>query len=181
MTETLPVTPDLDDASTAEQQVFRPFLDPCDADFTDKMKVAVYDIVLSRNMHSQTHTAACYKFRNDKCRFKFPRRLVPMTTFDPVTGVIEIQRDHQWLNVYHKWLAMMTHANHDVQILFTKNHALAVIYYVMKYISKPELAIHSKLMISAAIRKGLVPDSQDDNVAKKFLLKTYNKIDAMSK
>src|SRR5947207_13606209 len=29
------------------------------------------------------------------------------------------------------------------------------------------------------IRKGLAPDSHDDDVAKKFLLKTYNKIDAM--
>ena len=47
----------------------------------------------------------------------------------------------------------MTHRNHDIQFLFTKNHSLTIIHYIMKYISKPEAALHSKLMVTAAVRK----------------------------
>ena len=45
----------------------------------------------------------------------------------------------------------MTNGNHDIQYLFTKNHALAVIHYVMKYITKPETTLHAKLMVAAAV------------------------------
>src|SRR5256885_10622723 len=70
-------------------------------------------------------------------------------------------------------------ANHDCQFLFTKNHALTIIHYVMKYISKPEAALHSKLTIAAAVCKGLpeIPSSSTD-LGRKMILKTYNKLDS---
>ena len=76
----------------------------------------------------------------------------------------------------------MTRGNHDVQFLFTKNHALAIVYYIMKYISKPEAALHSKLTVCAAMRKTMTTSPQpgsDSYIAKMLLLKTYNKLDSL--
>src|SRR5947199_7281623 len=76
----------------------------------------------------------------------------------------------------------MMRANHDCQFLFTKNHALSVIHYVMKYISKPEDSLHFKLAIAAAVRKNIsavnIDPSTDLDVGKSMLIKTYNKLNS---
>src|SRR5579859_4221125 len=146
--------------------------------FKDKMKVHVYDIIRSRNMHK--HMPSCFKYGHKRCRARFPRRLVPATTFNEDTGIVDIQRNDAWLNGYNPTLAIMTRANHDVQFLSTKNHALAVMYYVNKYMSKPEASTHSKLTIAAAVRKSLSEQmfTDDVDIAKKVLHKTYNKLDS---
>jgi hypothetical protein len=52
----------------------------------------------------------------------------------------------------------------------------------MKYITKPEASLHSKLTVAAAIRKMMSenpePDSSAD-IARRMLLKTYNKLDSL--
>src|SRR5881392_543145 len=76
----------------------------------------------------------------------------------------------------------MTRGNHDVQFLFTKNHALAIVYYIMKYISKPEAALHSKLTICAAMHKTMTTSPRpgsDSYITKIMLLKMYNKLDSL--
>ena len=76
----------------------------------------------------------------------------------------------------------MTRGNHDIQFLFTKNHAMAIIHYIMKYNSKSEAALHSKLTVCAAVRKtiSISPQSDSDaHIAKMMLLKTYNKLDSL--
>ena len=76
----------------------------------------------------------------------------------------------------------MTRGNHDIQFLFTKNHAMAIVYYIMKYISKPEAALHSKFTVCGAIRKTMPTSPQpgsDAYIAKMILLKTYNKLDSL--
>src|SRR5436190_495934 len=97
------------------------------------------------------------------------------------TGMIEIQRDNEWLNGYNKWLSLMTHANHDCQFLFTKDHAISIIYYIMKYISKPEASLHTKLTIAAAVRDAMQNVNanymSDVDITKSFLIKTYNRLD----
>ena len=72
----------------------------------------------------------------------------------------------------------MTCANHDVQFLFTNVYALAVIHYILKYITKPEATTHTKLMIAAATRAAFSAGSnQSAQPVKSMLLKIYNKID----
>src|SRR5438045_9720917 len=91
-----------------------------------------------------------------------------------ITGVIYIKRDHSYLNNYNKWFSIMTRGNHDIQFLFTKNHAMAIVYYIMKYIAKPEATLHSKLTITAAICKAMSTSPQpgpDAYIAKMMLLK----------
>ena len=74
----------------------------------------------------------------------------------------------------------MTHANHDCQILFTKNHALAAIHYVMKYITKSKTALHSKLTVAVMVRKAFMTNmnAATTDVGKMMLLKVYNKMDS---
>lgn len=56
---------------------------------------------------------------------------------------------------------------------------MAIIYYIMKYISKPEAAFHSKLIIAAIVRKAMSTSPEPDfnvYIAKSMLLKIYNKL-----
>src|SRR5436305_3243926 len=81
------------------------------------------------------HTLTCFKYRSKKCRFRFSRKIVTTMMFDEAIDIIHIKRDHSYLNNYNKWFSIMTRGNHDIQFLFTKNHALVIVYYIMKYIS----------------------------------------------
>src|SRR5436305_3511938 len=113
VTETLPEAPPIDDMLKTGEGVFVPFIDPTDSYFLDKMKVAVHNIVTSRNIHNRNHTPTCFKYGRKTCRFRFPHKKVAATCFHENTGLIEIQRDDEWLNGYNKWLAIMIRANHD--------------------------------------------------------------------
>src|SRR5579859_4665150 len=165
------------------EQVFQPFVDPEDPYFDDTARIHIYDIIRSRNMHKRTHTPTCFKYGNKrKCHACYPRKLISKTYFDPETGVVELERDDEWLVSYNSWLSLMMRANHDGQFLFTKNHALSIIHYIIKYISKPEDLLHSKLAIAAAVRKDIsvanTNHSADFNLRKSMLIKILNKLDS---
>src|SRR5579859_1251845 len=134
-------------------RAFKPFISPDSPYFADEMALDLYDLVLARNMHSSHHFPTCFKYNHNKCRMRFPRKIVPETRMDLETGLIEVQRDHAWVNAYNPWIMMMMRSNHDCQFLFSQIHSLAIIHYVMKYITKREQALHAKLTIAAAVRK----------------------------
>ena len=160
---------------SSNDQVFQPFPDPDDPDFDLLFERNVFHIVRVRQIHSRKHTPTCFKYRSKKCRFRFPRAIVVKTRFDEATGVIYIKRDHPYLNNYNKWFSIMTRGNHDIQFLFTKNHAMAILYYIMKHISKPEAVLDSKLTVAAAVRKAICTSpepSSNAHIAKSMLLKT---------
>jgi ABC-type dipeptide/oligopeptide/nickel transport system ATPase component len=181
--ETLPDRPpaSVEEDFQPGSRSFQPLLDPDLPYFESQMEIDVHDIVTKKNMHNLKHTPTCFKYGRKRCRARFPRKLVPCTQMDPETGVISIQRDHEWLNGYNKWFSLMTHANHDCQFLFTKDHAIAIIYYILKYITKPEATLHTKLTVAAAVRDAMQNLSanymSDVDITKRFLLKTYNKLD----
>ena len=134
VTESMP-TKAVDEANpTPGHRVFQPLLPPDHPYFHEAMAVDVYDLANSRQMHSVNHTPTCFKYSTKKtktgCRFHFPRALAPITSFDPATGVIQLRRDHEWLNGFNKWILMVVRSNHDCQFLLSKHHVLAVIHYV---------------------------------------------------
>ena len=112
---------------SSNDQVFQPFPHPDHPDFDLCFERNVFHIVRARQIHSRKHAPTCFKYQSKKCRFRFPRAMVVKTKFDEATGVIYIKRDHPYLNNYNKWFSVMTRGNHDIQFLFTKNHALAII------------------------------------------------------
>jgi PIF1-like helicase/Helitron helicase-like domain at N-terminus len=165
-----------DDNQEHGSRVFRPLIPPNHPDFDEATKLDVFDIVRSRQFHNEKHLPVCFKYRlKRKCRFRFPRLLVPITMFDESTGLILRKRDHQWLNNYNRWFSLVMRANHDCQYLFSQTEALAKIYYTMKYISKAEESTQSKLTIAAAVVKAFSKSARDDK-GKKMLIRTYNKI-----
>ena len=192
VTETLPPNVSDDDAEQFGDRefgsrAFCPFPRPDSEDFELQKQLDLYDLVLSRNMHSKSHSSTCFKYGNTKkCRSKFPRSLVEETRMDPETGLIQLKRDDAWLNGYNPWIMLMLRANHDCKFLFSQIYALAIIHYVMKYISKPEQATHAKLTIAAAVRKELSDTGNDLSLAttsprnpgKQMLSKVYNRLDS---
>jgi Helitron helicase-like domain at N-terminus len=159
--------------------VFQPFLHPLHPSFLDDIKVHVDDLVRSRQMHGENHNPTCFKSKDKtKCRARFPRQIAENTWIDLETGVVIQKRDHPWLNGYNIWIILCLRGNHDCKILLTKTHALAVVYYVLKYISKPEASLYSKIMIAAAAREAFIAPSNMSTTAKSLLLKTYNKLES---
>ena len=107
-------------------------------------------------MASETlHKPSCFKYGSKKCRMRLPRRLVEFSTFDGQTGVVYLRRDQKWPNGFNEWLSIMTRANHDCQFIITKAHVLVSIHYIIKYISKQEASLHSKLTLTAAVHKAM--------------------------
>jgi len=177
--ETLPPEPP---ASTTEEFIkgsrcFQPLLDPTHPHFDSQMQIDVHDIVKSRNMHSKNHTATCFKYGRKQCRARFPRKIVTANQCDVETGIIQMQRDDAWLNNYNQWFSIMTHGNHDCQFLLTKDHAISIIYYILKYISKTETAFHTKLAIAAAVRAAERNYTDNKDATKTFLTKIANKLE----
>jgi hypothetical protein len=156
-------------------RTFQPMLSPNHQSFEQAMKVDTFDIVRSRQFHNDKHVPGCFKYGSKKCRFRFPRKLVPNTAFDETTGIILQKRDREWLNNYNPWFSLIMRANHDIQYLFSQTEALDKIYYAMKYITKTEDSTYSKLTIAAAVTKSLATSGRNDK-GKLMLIRTYNKI-----
>jgi hypothetical protein len=168
-----------DDDHVVGRYVFSPLPDPNDADFEERIRIEVSDIVRARQMHSEHHTPTCFKYGSGQCRLRFPRALIGESGIDAATGVIHIQRDHAWLNGFNPWISLSLRSNHDVQFLLTKDHAMAIMYYVVKYISKNEQSLHSKLAIAAAVRAAQTLDNKSNTaMGKQMIQKVYNKIES---
>jgi hypothetical protein len=83
-------------------RAFQPMLPPNHPAFEEAMQVDLFDILVSRQMHSEHHNPTCFKYgKGRNCRFRFPRMLVPQSVFDEMTGVILQRRDHEWINNYN--------------------------------------------------------------------------------
>jgi hypothetical protein len=156
-------------------QLFQSFLDPNDPNFNEQKAILLYDVIRYCQMHSVNHNPTCFKYGKKRCA-RFPRKKYPQTSFDPESGVFCLKRDDPWLNGFNDLIAITLRVNHDCQFLFTKDYALAVVHYVIKYISKTEQRLHSKLTICAALRGAM--NDVTSGMARSMLLKTYNKLES---
>lgn len=106
----------------------------------------LYELVTSSQMHR--HTTSCFK-KSTHCRFGFPRRSSPETSIiDASTENVEnlirnggriciLERDEgeELVNNYHPELLKLWRANMDIQPC---GSAMAIAYYITKYVSKSE-------------------------------------------
>ena len=182
--ECLPPTPvraddDDDDLLALGSQVFQPLPDPDDVAFDEIAAVHIDDIVRSRQMHSCHYTPTCFKYGSAEYHLRFPRQAFESSFIDPITNVIRVQRDDPWLNPYNPSLSLALCANHDIQFLLTKDHALAIMYYILKYISKSEQTLYSKLTVAAAVRATQSSSSPSNtSIGKQIVQWVYNKIES---
>lgn len=160
---------------------FQPFVDPQSLHFNESMAIDLYGLITTRNMHARNHMPTCFKYSKTQCRTPFPHTIIPESTMDSQTGLIQLKRDHAWVNPYNSRITIMLGVNHDCQFLFSQIHALCSVNYVMKYITKREQSLHAKLTIAAAVRKEMVVAHQQSNSigpdpSKSMLIKLCNKL-----
>jgi hypothetical protein len=117
--------------------LFQPFIDPNDPSFDEHKVILLYDTIRYYQMYSVHHNPRCFKY-DKRYRACFPRKTYDEITFDPDTGIFCIKRDDVWLNGFNELIIITLRANHDYQFLFTKDYTLAVVHYIIKYISKIE-------------------------------------------
>jgi hypothetical protein len=173
--EVLPEEPvDFEPDASDTSMLFKPFLDINTPLFENAANKEVYYIVSTRQMHSTQHNQSCFKGRACLCRYGFPKHLFEECYMDPDTGVVVLKRNHAWVNSWNFWMSLMTRANHDVRCLMTGIYVIAVVHYVMKYMSKSEITVQSRLVIAQAI----LAEMREDFKGNKFVTKMANKIDS---
>ncbi|KAF6751745.1 hypothetical protein DFP72DRAFT_816061, partial [Ephemerocybe angulata] len=110
-------------------------------------KKVIDDIVLRSNVHTcSTHeNPKAGKGCLDKdgiCKARFPRELVPKTTFDEADGRIKLKKLEAVINSYTPLLTYLLRCNSDVTCMMSGTTMKAVILYVTDYITKVNLKSH---------------------------------------
>ena len=174
--ECMPEEPLLDEDAD-DARLFQAYPHPDDPNFNCLMRHNLSTIVRYRQMHCHQHMPTCFKYRSKKCRPRFPRAIISETSFDEDTGVIRVKTRSS----LSQQLPQVDRSDDAHQprrpIPFHEKSRAGGHHYVMKYITKAEVALHSNLTIAAPVRKALAPSSMED-VGKKMLLKIYNKMES---
>ena len=106
----------------------------------DTFPHVVDDIVIKSNVHKcGSH---CMVNKNNACRARFPRDIVPESFVDPLTGGITIRKNEAWINFFMPLLSYLLRCNSDVTSLLSGTAIKAVVAYVTEYITKVPLKTH---------------------------------------
>ena len=101
------------------------------------------NVVASKcQIHSKKHNQTCFKYAKNgdrHCRFLFPRPLVASTHVDS-HGVIQLERNNQWVTPWNPSLASVLRSNHDINFIPTQSKALAAMYYMTNYATKYDVS-----------------------------------------
>jgi hypothetical protein len=97
------------------------------------------NIAVATQLHH--HTWTCRK-KGTRCRFGFDgqgKPIVPVTTIDSETGVIELRRHNAKVNNHNPLIAAVTRSNHDLKLTFLSGYkSLQSMYYMTTYVAKFE-------------------------------------------
>ena len=74
------------------------------------------------------------------CRFNFPRPLVPETHVNSL-GVIQLERNNQWVTPWNPTLSSILRCNHDISFVPTLTMAFSAVYYMTNYATKYVLVL----------------------------------------
>lgn len=82
--------------------------------FDNIFKIDVCRIINETNIHKCKKT--CFKYaksheKNPECRSKFPRKLVPISTIDELTGNIELKRNDRNINNFNPIISAAVRCN----------------------------------------------------------------------
>ena len=123
---------------------------PQDDDFDLRAKERLTKLVKACNVHK--HTATCYKYGYDNCRFDFPRPSVDVAGWKD--GVLFLRRraNNSMVNNYNDVTTMLLGCNTDIKWLCNGADSKAVSFYITSYITKKTMTSENAfpLLISAA-------------------------------
>lgn len=140
-------------------------------------------------VHSKRHLATCFKYRKtgpgkNTCRFGMPRDLVPVSKVDDF-GLINLARNHAWINPWNPAIASCVRSNHDISWIPTVSKSLSLIYYITNYATKDDVSPWQMLAKAALLKESIEkakvaeqPTATDLRLRKKgvnnFALRCFN-------
>ena len=160
-----------------------------DAAFGSRLLQDANAVASQRQVHSQSHNATCFKYARDgsrECRFNYPRPLVEEAHVNS-HGVIELQRNNQWVNPWNPSLASALRSNHDISFVPTMTMALSAVYYMTNYATKHDVGQHQLILTAALVKRALedAKTAADPSEAQlrirsqdmdKFALRAFNRL-----
>ena len=161
-----------------------PTPNPSSPNFASRFRADVVQLVDTGNTHR--HSDTCYKYcniaRGDKkiCRAIMPRKLVPVSTIDPITGHISMRRSDPWINNFNEYLIAACRCNMDIKFIWTGSDAKALVYYITDYVTKMSLSFHDTLSLVQKCITSIVDPSHQSNKqnaiekSRKLVLRCYN-------
>ena len=138
--------------------------DISDDEFYKQLLVDSHSVADKVQRHSQNHNATCFKYgKKDKCRFRMPRDLQPVSCADDF-GVIHLKRDDGWITSYNPAIATCIRSNHDITWIPTNVKALSYIYYLTNYATKADVSPHQILVKAALITDSMKSINSDQSI-----------------
>lgn len=114
-------------------------------------------VASKRQMHSKNHNRTCFKYAKNgprECRFLFPRKLVTSTHVDN-HGVIQLERNNQWIVPWNPTLSSLLRSNHDINFIPTTTMALGAVYYMTNYATKHDVSRYQVILTTATMKRKL--------------------------
>jgi hypothetical protein len=132
--------------------------DQTDEQFCKNIKADGDAVASKRQIHSKSHTSTCFKYGKKTtkkgCRFLFPRPLVPETHVDRL-GVIQIERNNEWITPYNHLIASQIRSNHDISFIPTVSKALTAVYYMTNYATKHDVSQYQQILAASIVQKSI--------------------------
>jgi hypothetical protein len=128
-----------------------------DAVFGSRLLHDVNTVASRRQLHSESHNPTCFKYARDGsrlCRFNYPRPLVEETHINS-HGIIDLQRNNQWINPWNPSLASVLRSNHDISFIPTLTMALSAVYYMTNYATKHDVGQYQLILTAALVKRAL--------------------------
>lgn len=135
------------------------------------------------NLHDYRHRKSCFKIsggkRTCKCRYKFPRDLVKLTSLK--SDGLEMSRNHAYINCYNYLLMNLFRCNHDIRVLpnIMNDDLLALLFYLTNYTTKMENSNYSVCDVAATARRELFNELENPTARKyadRLFIRILNKI-----
>ncbi|CAF4421338.1 unnamed protein product, partial [Didymodactylos carnosus] len=155
---------------------------PSAPNFDDLLKKDAVRLVQEGNIHK--HTDTCWKYsKSDECqtcRMRMPRKIIKQSNINVDTGVIEMRRNHPWINNFNEWLMTAIRCNMDIKYIWSASDAKALVYYITDYVTKSSLSFYDTY---ALMLKGLKSIENSDirttdvqERLRRLVLRCYNTI-----
>jgi hypothetical protein len=125
-----------------------------DKEFMHQLHCDSNAVASKRQMHSRKHNQTCFKYAkngNRECRFLFPRKLVATTHVDSY-GVVQLERNNQWITPWNPSLSSVLRSNQDINFIPTLCMALAAVYYMTNYATKYNISQYQLILTAAVIK-----------------------------
>ncbi|CAF1277608.1 unnamed protein product, partial [Didymodactylos carnosus] len=99
---------------------------------------------------------------------------------DQFQSVIEMRRNHPWINNFSEWLMTAIRCNMDIKYIWSASDAKALVYYIRDYVTKSSLSFYDtySLMLKGlkSIENSDIRTTDVQERSRRLVLRCYNTI-----